>query len=77
MFTSNNRGTHVHGDLLFETRLSEAPLFLHLATTKEVRLVGDMAVLQLAVRQFYQGHDTGACLHFFFIPLRLVCVCLK
>ena len=35
MFTSNNGGTHVHGDLLFEPRLCEPPLFLHLATTKK------------------------------------------
>ena len=78
MFTSNNRSTHVHSDLLFEPRLCEPPLFFHLATRKEVqRLVGDMAILQLAVRQFYQGHDTRPCLQFLLIPLRLIRVCLK
>ena len=66
--TSNNWGTHVHCDLLFQPSICEPTLLLHLATTKEVQL-GNMAILQ-----FYQGHDAGTCLQFLFVPLWLLSV---
>ena len=40
--TSNNWGTHVHCDLLFQPSICEPTLLFHLATTKEVQL-GNMA----------------------------------
>ena len=36
--TSNNWGTHVHCDLLFQPSICEPTLLFHLATTKEVQL---------------------------------------
>ena len=39
--------------------------------------VGNMAILQLAVMQFHQGHDACTCLQFLFVPLWLFSVRLK
>ena len=53
--TSNNWGTHVHCDLLFQPSICEPTLLFHLATTKEVQLsrqYGNPPVLPGTWRQY-------------------------
>ena len=49
--TSNNWGTHVHCDLLFQPSICEASLLFHLATTKEVQLGNKRSTAILAIWQ--------------------------